>query len=54
LHGTPLPGRDDIIFITFAVILIRLVVQGLTLAPLIRLLGITGGNEADAEERLEP
>jgi Na+/H+ antiporter len=51
LHGTPLPYRDSIIFITFVVILITLVAQGLTLAPLIRLLGIVGGNEEDAEER---
>jgi NhaP-type Na+/H+ or K+/H+ antiporter len=46
-----LPYRDSIIFITFVVILITLVAQGLTLAPLIRLLGIVGGNEEDAEER---
>jgi monovalent cation/hydrogen antiporter len=51
LRGAPLPGRDAVIFITFVVILITLVVQGLTLAPLIRLLGITGGKEEEAEER---
>jgi CPA1 family monovalent cation:H+ antiporter len=51
LHGAPLPGRDAIIFITFIVILITLVVQGLTLAPLVRLLGIVGGNEEAAEEQ---
>jgi monovalent cation/hydrogen antiporter len=51
LHGAPLPYRDAIIFITFVVILITLVAQGLTLAPLIRLLGIAGGNEEDGEER---
>ncbi len=51
LYGGPLPGRDAIIFVTFVVILITLVVQGLTLAPLIRLLGIVGGNEEEAEER---
>jgi monovalent cation/hydrogen antiporter len=50
LHGAPLPGRDAVIFITFVVILITLVVQGLTLAPLIRLLRIAGGNEEEAEE----
>jgi monovalent cation/hydrogen antiporter len=49
-RGGPLPGRDAIIFITFVVILITLVVQGLTLAPLIRLLGIVGGKEEAAEE----
>jgi NhaP-type Na+/H+ or K+/H+ antiporter len=52
LHGAPLPGRAAVIFITFIVIFITLVVQGLTLAPLIRLLGIVGGTEEDAEERL--
>jgi CPA1 family monovalent cation:H+ antiporter len=52
LHGAPLPGRAAVIFITFIVIFITLVVQGLTLAPLIRLLGIVGGQEEDAEERL--
>lgn len=51
LHGAPLPGRDAVIFITFVVILITLVVQGLTLAPLIRLLRIAGGKEEEAEER---
>jgi Na+/H+ antiporter len=51
LHGVPLPGRNAVIFITFVVIFITLVVQGLTLAPVIRLLGIVGGKEEEAEER---
>jgi len=51
LHGLPLPGRNAIIFITFVVILITLVVQGLTLAPVIRLLGIVGDDEEEVEER---
>jgi monovalent cation/hydrogen antiporter len=50
-NGTPLPGRAAIIFITFIVIFVTLVVQGLTLAPLIRLLGIVGGDEEAQEER---
>ena len=50
-HGAPLPGREAVIFITFVVIFITLVVQGLTLAPVIRLLGIVGGKEEEAEER---
>jgi CPA1 family monovalent cation:H+ antiporter len=50
-RGAPLPGREAVIFITFVVIFITLVVQGLTLAPMIRLLGIVGGAEEDAEER---
>jgi monovalent cation/hydrogen antiporter len=52
LYGAPLPYRDTIIFITFVIILITLVAQGLTLAPAIRMLRIAGGNEEDAEERL--
>jgi monovalent cation/hydrogen antiporter len=51
LYGAPLPYRDSIIFITFVVILITLVAQGLTLAPIIRLLDIAGGNEEAVEER---
>jgi CPA1 family monovalent cation:H+ antiporter len=35
-NGDPFPGRDVIIFVPFCVILATLVVQGLTLAPLIR------------------
>ncbi|MBI3043138.1 MAG: Na+/H+ antiporter [Betaproteobacteria bacterium] len=38
--GTPFPQRDLIIFLTFMVIAATLVVQGLTLAPLIRLLNV--------------
>jgi monovalent cation/hydrogen antiporter len=38
--GQPFPGRDLIVFITFAVILVTLIGQGLTLPGLIRRLGI--------------
>jgi CPA1 family monovalent cation:H+ antiporter len=38
--GAPFPERDLLIFLTYAVILGTLVLQGLTLAPLIRRLGI--------------
>jgi Sodium/hydrogen exchanger family len=48
--GAPFPARDLIIFLAFAVILFTLVVQGLTLPPLIRALGI---EEDDSEEREE-
>jgi Na+/H+ antiporter len=51
LYGAPLPYRDAIIFITFVVILITLVAQGLTLAPAIRMLRIAGGDEEESEER---
>ncbi|HEX4242846.1 MAG TPA: Na+/H+ antiporter [Steroidobacteraceae bacterium] len=48
--GAPLAGRNAVIFITFVVILVTLVVQGLTLAPVIRLLGVVGDNEEEREE----
>jgi len=38
--GQPFPGRDLIVFITFAVILVTLLGQGLTLPALIRRLGV--------------
>ncbi len=49
--GAPFPGRDLIVFLTFAVILITLVVQGLTLPVLIRWLGVKDP-EADEHEEL--
>ena len=49
--GARLPGREVVIFVTFVVILVTLVVQGFTLAPAIRLLRLRGGGEASAEER---
>ena len=48
--GAPFPERDLIIFLAFAVILVTLVGQGLTLAPLIRVLGV---EDDGAEEREE-
>ena len=38
--GVPFPGRDLILFLTFAVILVTLVGQGLTLPLVIRKLGL--------------
>ncbi|MEW2549413.1 Na+/H+ antiporter [Streptomyces sp. NPDC047002] len=49
--GRPFPGRDEIVFIAFAVIMATLVVQGLTLPWLVRRLGVTA--DADAERKLE-
>ncbi|MBD5633855.1 MAG: cation:proton antiporter, partial [Candidatus Eremiobacteraeota bacterium] len=40
--GAPFPGRDEIIFITFCVIFVTLVFQGLTLIPLLKWLRIDG------------
>lgn len=39
-NGAPLEGREEVIFITFVVILITLIVPGFTLAPLTRWLNI--------------
>lgn len=39
--GAPFPDRDLILFLTYVVILVTLVVQGLTLPALIRRLGVT-------------
>jgi Na+/H+ antiporter len=43
--------RDLIIFFTFCVILVTLVLQGLTLPPLIRALGLVGRDEIKIEEK---
>jgi NhaP-type Na+/H+ or K+/H+ antiporter len=45
--GDPFPGRDLIVFLTFAVILATLVLQGLTLGPLIAALRLEGDHEAE-------
>jgi NhaP-type Na+/H+ or K+/H+ antiporter len=44
--GDPFPGRDLIVFLTFSVILATLVLQGLTLGPLIAALRFEGEGEA--------
>jgi Na+/H+ antiporter len=49
--GAPLPERDLILFITFAVILVTVVGQGLTLPAVIRRLGVVeDGAEEEGEE----
>jgi CPA1 family monovalent cation:H+ antiporter len=48
--GAPFPGRDLIIFLTFSVILATLVVQGLSLPPLIRALGLEDDHIGEREE----
>ena len=45
--GEAFPGRDLILFLTFSAILATLVLQGLTLGPLIRSLRLEGDEEAD-------
>src|SRR5256884_5320439 len=49
--GSPFPGRDLILFLTFIVILATLVVQGLSLPPLIRWLGVKDDGSMGKEER---
>ncbi len=49
--GARLPGRDLIVFVTFAVVLVTVVGQGLTLPALIRRLGVAAdGGEEEHEE----
>ena len=50
--GAPFPGRELIVFLAFGVIFVTLVVQGLTLPPLIRMLRIEDdGLEAREEAK---
>lgn len=48
--GERFPERNVMIFLTFCVIFVTLVLQGLTLPPLIRHLGLAGTAEHNAEE----
>ncbi|QIN80851.1 Na+/H+ antiporter [Rubrobacter marinus] len=48
--GAEFPGRDLILFLTFAVILVTLVVQGLSLPLLIRALGLEDDGSVQSEE----
>jgi CPA1 family monovalent cation:H+ antiporter len=48
--GAPFPGRDLIVLITLIVIVATLVIQGLTLQPLMRLLGLNDPERARQEE----
>ncbi len=49
-NGSPFPQRNLIIFLTFCVMFVTLVLQGLTLPPLIRWLGLAGSGDDDTEE----
>jgi monovalent cation/hydrogen antiporter len=50
--GGPFPGRNYILFLTFSVILVTLVFQGLTLPIVIRRLCVRADDSADEEERI--
>ena len=51
-NGQPFGPRNLILFLAFCVILVTLVLQGLTLPPLIRALGLAGMVGMDPEERV--
>jgi len=48
--GTPLPDRDIILFVTFVVILVTIVGQGLTLPVLLRKLNVQDDDGPEQEE----
>ncbi|HZJ13840.1 MAG TPA: Na+/H+ antiporter [Chthoniobacteraceae bacterium] len=50
-NGSPFPGRDFILFVTFCIIFATLVLQGLSLPALIRALGVVDDGVAELEER---
>lgn len=50
-NGAPFPDRDLVFFLTFAVIFGTLVLQGLSLEPVIRWLGVVDDRRWEAEER---
>lgn len=49
--GSPFPHRDLIVFLTFCVIFVTLVLQGLTLPSLIRAVGLAGAAGPNCEEQ---
>ncbi|MDG4824621.1 Na+/H+ antiporter [Asanoa sp. WMMD1127] len=51
--GAPFPDRDLLLFCTFIVVLVTLVGQGLTFAPLVRMLGLRANRADQARLRNE-
>ena len=49
-NGQPFAAKNLIVFLTFSVIVVTLVLQGLTLPPLIRALGLAGDGGSRIEE----
>lgn len=47
--GAPFPGRDLILFVTFGVIIVTLVGQGLLLPGIVRMLGLAGDVRSERE-----
>ena len=52
-NGTPFTQRSMIIFLAFSAILVTLVLQGFTLPPLIRVLGLAGASASHSTEEKE-
>src|SRR5262249_49416998 len=52
VQGAPFPARDLILFLTFVVILVTLVLQGSTLPWLIRAFALKDDRSAEQEERV--
>lgn len=50
--GEPFPGRDVILLLTFCVIFGTLLLQGLSLTPIVRWLGVMDDHATEREERL--
>src|SRR5207249_5415378 len=50
--GMPFPGRDAIIALSYGVILVTLLGQGFTLAPLMRRLGVRETGEEEEREEI--
>jgi CPA1 family monovalent cation:H+ antiporter len=50
--GSPFPGRDAVIALSYAVILVTLIGQGFTLAPLLRWLGVRETGEDEQREEI--
>lgn len=48
--GAPLPSKDELVFVALVCVLLTLVIQGVTLTPLTRALGV--GSEADSQEEV--
>jgi CPA1 family monovalent cation:H+ antiporter len=48
--GVPFPARSLIVFIAFGVVFATLVLQGLTIGPLTRRLGLQGDTQSEQEE----
>jgi len=51
-NGAPFPGRNLILLLTFTIIFVTLVVQGLSLPSIIRLLKVVDDGVTDKEERM--